>query len=65
MKKDMGKGEFRMKNILETECVTKEFKGHEAVSGVSLQVPECCVYGLLGDCAIIGLNQKNLTNTGV
>ncbi len=54
-----------MKNILETECVTKEFKGHEAVSGVSLQVPECCVYGLLGDCAIIGLNQKNLTNTGV
>lgn len=37
-----------MKNILETECVTKEFKGHAAVSGVSLQVPECCVYGLLG-----------------
>lgn len=37
-----------MKNILETECVTKEFHGHPAVRGVSLQVPECCVYGLLG-----------------
>ena len=37
-----------MKNILETECVTKEFRGHPAVCGVSLQVPECCVYGLLG-----------------
>ncbi len=37
-----------MKNILETECVTKEFKGHTVVNGVSLQVPECCVYGLLG-----------------
>lgn len=37
-----------MKNILETECVTKAFKGHAAVNGVSLQVPECCVYGLLG-----------------
>lgn len=37
-----------MKHILETECVTKEFRGHPAVCGVSLQVPECCVYGLLG-----------------
>lgn len=37
-----------MKNILETKCVTKEFRGHPAVCGVSLQVPECCVYGLLG-----------------
>lgn len=37
-----------MKHILETECVTKEFRGHSAVCGVSLQVPECCVYGLLG-----------------
>lgn len=37
-----------MKNILETECITKEFRGHPAVCGVSLQVPECCVYGLLG-----------------
>lgn len=37
-----------MKNILETERVTKEFRGHPAVCGVSLQVPECCVYGLLG-----------------
>ena len=37
-----------MKNILETECVTKEFRGHHVVCGVSLQVPECCVYGLLG-----------------
>lgn len=37
-----------MKNILETKCVTKEFRGHSAVCGVSLQVPECCVYGLLG-----------------
>lgn len=37
-----------MKNILETERVTKEFRGHSAVCGVSLQVPECCVYGLLG-----------------
>lgn len=37
-----------MKHILETECVTKEFRGHPAVNGVSLQVPECCVYGLLG-----------------
>lgn len=48
MKKELGKGEFRMKNILETECVTKVFKGHAAVSGVSLQVLECCIYGLLG-----------------
>ena len=37
-----------MKHILETECVTKEFRGHSAVCGVSLQIPECCVYGLLG-----------------
>ena len=37
-----------MKHILETECVTKEFRGHSAVCGISLQVPECCVYGLLG-----------------
>ena len=37
-----------MKHILETECITKEFRGHSAVCGVSLQVPECCVYGLLG-----------------
>lgn len=37
-----------MKNILETKCVTKEFRGHPAVCDVSLQVPECCVYGLLG-----------------
>ena len=37
-----------MKHILETEHVTKEFRGHPAVNGVSLQVPECCVYGLLG-----------------
>lgn len=37
-----------MKHILETECVTKEFRGHPAVNDVSLQVPECCVYGLLG-----------------
>lgn len=37
-----------MKNILETKCVTKAFKEQMAVSGVSLQVPECCVYGLLG-----------------
>lgn len=37
-----------MKHILETECVTKEFRGHSVVRSVSLQVPECCVYGLLG-----------------
>ena len=37
-----------MKHILETECVTKEFRGHSAVCGVSLQIPECFVYGLLG-----------------
>lgn len=37
-----------MKHILETESVSKEFRGHSAVCGVSLQVPECCVYGLLG-----------------
>lgn len=37
-----------MRNILETECITKEFRGHPAVCGVSLQVPECSVYGLLG-----------------
>nr|WP_300849998.1 lantibiotic protection ABC transporter ATP-binding protein [uncultured Schaedlerella sp.] len=37
-----------MKHILETECITKEFRGHSAVCGVSLQVSECCVYGLLG-----------------
>ena len=30
-----------MKNILETECITKEFRGHPAVRGVSLQVTEC------------------------
>ena len=37
-----------MKHILETESVTKKFRGHSAVCGISLQVPECCVYGLLG-----------------
>ncbi len=37
-----------MKNILETKCVTKEYRGNYAVRDVSMQVPECCVYGLLG-----------------
>lgn len=34
--------------LLETRDLCKSFKGHPAVSHVSLQVPEGCVYGLLG-----------------
>lgn len=46
--KRYGKGRIMMKHILETECVTKEFRGHPAVNGMSLQVSECYVYELLG-----------------
>ncbi|KMZ55843.1 lantibiotic protection ABC transporter ATP-binding protein [Dorea sp. D27] len=34
--------------LLETRNLCKEFKGQQAVSHVSLQVPQGCVYGLLG-----------------
>lgn len=35
-------------NILETKCLTKSFRNHQAVNNISLAVPRCCVYGLLG-----------------
>ena len=35
-------------NILETKCLTKAFRDHNAVDRISLAVPKCCVYGLLG-----------------
>ena len=35
-------------NILEINNVSKSFSGHQALSDISLNVPEGCVYGLLG-----------------
>lgn len=35
-------------NFVEVEDVVKQFSGHRALDGVSLRVPEGCVYGLLG-----------------
>ena len=37
-----------MGNLLETNALTKTFKGQTAVDHVSLHVPEGSVYGLLG-----------------
>lgn len=34
--------------ILETENLTKVFKGYKAVNGISLRIEEGCIYGLLG-----------------
>ncbi|NDW11024.1 ABC transporter ATP-binding protein [Dysgonomonas sp. 520] len=33
---------------LETKNVVKQFAGHRALNGVSIQVPKGCIYGLLG-----------------
>ncbi|MDE5934726.1 MAG: ATP-binding cassette domain-containing protein [Muribaculaceae bacterium] len=35
-------------NILEIKNVSKSYSGHQALSDISLNVPEGCVYGLLG-----------------
>ena len=35
-------------NILETKCLTKSFRNHNAVNQISLAVPKNQVYGLLG-----------------
>ncbi len=34
--------------ILETQNLSKEFRGHAAVKGISLQIPQNTVYGLVG-----------------
>lgn len=37
-----------MRNILETQCLTKLFRNQPAVREITLMVPERCVYGILG-----------------
>lgn len=34
--------------ILETHHLSKTFKGQHAVNGISLHIPDCSIYGLLG-----------------
>lgn len=47
-KTDMKRGFGIMENIVETTLLTKNYGSTSVVDGVSLQVPEKCVYGFLG-----------------
>ena len=40
--------ENRTELILETHQLSKTFKGQHAVNGISLHIPDCSIYGLLG-----------------
>ena len=59
-----------MKNLLSIDSVSKKFGSHTALNNISLNIPECCIYGLLGPngagktTLIRIINQISLPDTG-